>query len=486
MPALNSPVRLPFVVNGNFVSLGHISLNSERFCDRSHLICGLLLSVGRCAVRLENPEAVRTRTARSTEREATPPSRESADEEARLRKLYDLKILDTPRDERFDRLVRLAATHFGTPMARVTFVDRNRTWYKACVGPQAVESPRNVSLCAHTVISGEVLVSRDMSKDPRFCDSPQVAGAPKLRFYAGAPIILEDGTRVGSLCVVDTKPRPEFSDQDSAFLADLTQIAVHELELHRQAVSRQNSLNDAKRQLIIARSVKDRFMGVISHELKTPLNHILGFGRILAGQQLGPLGSDSYAELSRDLVQSAEHLEGLVDRVLNYTSAELSELRLSETVVATHVVMAKCQELVRTRALESGIDIRLSIDPDAPLEVIGDEVQLTEAIEQVLDNAIAFSPAGETVEFHAFRHGSGGLCFRVTDQGPGIDPDRIAQMMNAFTQGEIGSSRSHDGMGLGLAVSRTIMELHDGGITLSNRPNAGVNAELSLPAVRNH
>ncbi len=437
-------------------------------------------------MRLDQSETVRERTAREAERQTPSDALDPANEEARLRKLYELKILDTPRDERFDRIVRLAAAHFGTPMARVTFVDRNRTWYKACVGPQAIESPRNVSLCAHTVMSGEVLVSRDMSKDPRFCNSPQVAGAPKLRFYAGAPIILEDGTRVGSLCIVDTEPRPGFSEQDCAFLADLTQIAVHELELHRQAVSRENSLNHAKRQLVIARSVKDRFMGVISHELKTPLNHILGFGRILAGQQLGPLGNDDYAELSRNLVQSAEHLEGLVDRVLNYTSAESSELRLSETVVTTEVVMAKCQELVRSRAFDAGIEIRLTIDPGAPLQFIGDEVQLTEAIEQVLDNAIAFSPAGETVDFRAYCHDTGGLCFQVQDQGPGIDPDRVEHMMDAFTQGEIGSSRSHDGIGLGLAVARTIMKLHGGGITLSNEPDAGTRVELSLPKGRNH
>lgn len=437
-------------------------------------------------MRLDQSETVRERAALEAKRNTPPDSLDSANEEARLRKLYELKILDTPRDERFDRIVRLAAAHFGTPMARVTFVDRNRTWYKACVGPQAIESPRNVSLCAHTVMSGEVLVSRDMSKDPRFCNSPQVAGAPKLRFYAGAPIILEDGTRVGSLCIVDTEPRPEFSDQDCGFLADLTQIAVHELELHRQAVSRENSLNDAKRQLVIARSVKDRFMGVISHELKTPLNHILGFGRMLADQQLGPLGNDSYAELSRNLVQSAEHLEGLIDRILNYTLAESSELRLSETAVKTKVVMAKCLKLVRSRASEADIDIRPSIDPDAPLEFLGDEVQLTEAIEQVLDNAIAFSPTGETVDFRAYRHDTGGLCFQVLDQGPGIDPTRIEQMMSAFTQAEIGSSRNHDGIGLGLAVSRTIMDLHGGGITLSNRPNGGASVELSLPMGRNH
>ncbi len=434
---------------------------------------------------LEFPAEDRERTVPSTDQELLSPTLAGTDEETRLRKLHELKILDTPRDERFDRIVRLAATHFGTPMARVTFVDRDRTWYKACVGPQAVESPRNISMCAHTVLSGDVLVSRDMSKDPRFCNSPQVVGKPGLRFYAGAPIILEDGTRVGSLCLVDTKPRPDFSEPDIAYLEDLTQIAVHELELHRQAVSRENSLNDARRQLAVARSVKDRFMGVISHELKTPLNHILGFGRILADQQLGPLGGESYAEISRDLLHSAEHLESLISRVLNYTSAETSELRLSETVVATEALMTKCLELVRSRAVDAGINIQPFIHPDAPVKIMADEVQLTEAAEQILDNAIAFSPPGETVEIHACQHSDGGFCLKVRDRGPGIDSERVEQMLGAFTQGETGLSRGHDGIGLGLAVSRAIMELHGGSVALSKIPDAGTCAELLLPLTRN-
>lgn len=125
------------------------------------------------------------------------------------------------------------------------------------------------------------------------------------------------------------------------------------------------------------------------------------------------------------------------------------------------------------------------MEPDAPTKIMADEVQLTEAVEQVLGNAISFSPSGETIEYRACRCRDGGLCFQIQDRGPGVDLDRIEQMLSAFTQGETGSSRSNDGIGLGLVVSRAIMELHSGSVALSNRPDAGTSIELLLPMSRN-
>ncbi len=405
-------------------------------------------------------------------------------EEARLSALHWLKILDTPQDERFDRIVRLAAAHFGTPMARITFVDRTRTWYKSCVGPAASEGPRSVALCAHTIMADDILVSCDLSKDARFCDSQQVIGGPKLRFYAASPITLDDGMRVGSLCLIDVVPREDFSDEDRTFLSDLAQIVVHELELHRLSVSRENNLDDTKRRLAIARSAKERFMNMVSHELKTPLFHIVGFADILASQRMGPLGNKAYVDFARSLCSSAEHLDGLVNRVLQFASAETGELRLSETTVTTDTVVKKCLKLVRLRAATAKVSVRLLIDEDAPARIFVDEIQYVEAVVQILNNAIAFSSHDEVV-LHCRPAQDGGLCIGVLDRGAGFEPDQIEHLLAPFTQAEEGFSRRHDGMGLGLAVSRAIMELHGGKLKLANRPNGGACVELALPASRN-
>ena len=158
-----------------------------------------------------------------------------SNETQRLQSLLDLGILDTPPDERFDRIVRLASGHFDMPVCRVSFVDVDRNWFKASVGMAVSQAPRAIAICSHAIMEDGVLVSRDLAEDPRFSNSPQVTGGPKFRFYAGAPIILGDGMRVGSLCIMDKQPHPEFTQDDAVYLADLAAIVTHELELHRRS-----------------------------------------------------------------------------------------------------------------------------------------------------------------------------------------------------------------------------------------------------------
>ena len=406
-------------------------------------------------------------------------------EEARLQSLYSLNILDTPPEERFDRIVNLAQAVFGTQMVRLTFVDRDRTWYKACVGPEANEGSRDTALCAHTVMNDEILVSLDLSQDPRFRNHPQVLAGPKLRFYAGAPIILADGMRVGTLCIFDTAPRDAFSDKERGFLADFAQIVVHELKLHGQIADREDRLVDAGRKLAVARAAKERFMGIVGHELKTPLSHIVGFGSILAHQHLGPLGNDHYLELAQSISRSATHLEGLVDRVLNFTSAEAGELWLCEATVATDKVLEMCLALTRIRSKAKGVAVQLSVADDAPAYIFVDEVQFAEAVVQVLDNAIAFSPDGEDVALYVCRASDGALCLRILDRGPGIEQERLERAMFAFTQDNEECNREHEGIGLGLAVAHAILELHGGTVKIGNRSDGGTIVEMVLPATRN-
>ena len=148
-----------------------------------------------------------------------------------------------------------------------------------------------------------------------------------------------------------------FTDDDKAFLTDLAQLVVHELELHQQIACRDTSLQEANRQVDIARSARERFMRVVSHELRTPLNHVVGFGEIFANQKLGPLGHESYADYAQHLHQSAKRLEGLIDRVLTYSSADAGELRLAEAQVDVGTLFEKCvaQATVSGRACDVAI-----------------------------------------------------------------------------------------------------------------------------------
>jgi len=149
-------------------------------------------------------------------------------EEDRLRALRELLILDTPPEERFDRIVAFAAQEFDMPMAFVTLVDAERQWFKARIGSDVVETARNVSFCAHAILQEAPLVVQDAQQDERFHDNPLVTGEPGIRFYAGAPLALPGGQSVGTLCIIDRQPRT-LDRVELAILQSLRDLAVEEL-----------------------------------------------------------------------------------------------------------------------------------------------------------------------------------------------------------------------------------------------------------------
>ncbi|MGI9205956.1 MAG: sensor domain-containing diguanylate cyclase [Woeseiaceae bacterium] len=154
-----------------------------------------------------------------------PPT--PVDELLRLETLRNLKILDTDSEERFDRVTRLAKRIFGVPIALVSLVDADRQWFKSRQGLDASETPREVSFCGHAILNDETMVVKDAHEDERFSDNPLVTEEPSIRFYAGCPLSAPDGSKVGTLCVIDREPR-EMTEEDLGLLNELAQMVEEE------------------------------------------------------------------------------------------------------------------------------------------------------------------------------------------------------------------------------------------------------------------
>ncbi len=154
--------------------------------------------------------------------------RKPDDEATRIDTLRALNILDTSPEERFDRLTRLAKRLFGVPIALVSLVDEDRQWFKSCQGLDATETPREISFCGHAILQDDVLLVPDAAADQRFHDNPLVSSDPNIRFYAGCPLRVPNGSKLGTLCLIDREPR-EFSQDDIALLRDLARMAEQEL-----------------------------------------------------------------------------------------------------------------------------------------------------------------------------------------------------------------------------------------------------------------
>lgn len=159
-----------------------------------------------------------------------------ADEERRLATLRAMALLDTPPEARFDRITRLASRFFAAPIALITFVDRDREWFKSRVGIGIRETSRESSFAAHAVLDRATLVVNDALVDDRFAENPLVVGEPRVRFFAGAPLILADGTCPGAVAVLDMRPR-WFAASDVQLLEDLRDLAVSEIERDRGTAS---------------------------------------------------------------------------------------------------------------------------------------------------------------------------------------------------------------------------------------------------------
>jgi len=155
-----------------------------------------------------------------------------ANEAERLSLLRDYQILDTPPEEVFNRIVRLASNLIGTPIALVSLLDETRQWFKAKVGLDIDETPRDVAFCSYAILFDDVMEVADATADDRFQDNPLVTGGANIRFYAGAPLSTSGGEKMGTLCVIDTKPR-SLSQQEREILRDLAALVSEELELRR-------------------------------------------------------------------------------------------------------------------------------------------------------------------------------------------------------------------------------------------------------------
>lgn len=163
------------------------------------------------------------------------------DEPQRLAALDALDVMFTPREERFDRVTRLASRLLDTPIALVSLIASKCQWFKSAQGIAATELPREISVCGHVILHDDTVVIEDALQDPRFFDNPLVTGGPKIRFYAGHPLLAADGSRVGTLCVMDRNPKA-LTQEQMAVLRDLAAIAESELQ--------RGQLSESQRQMV--------------------------------------------------------------------------------------------------------------------------------------------------------------------------------------------------------------------------------------------
>jgi len=236
-------------------------------------------------------------------------------EQKRLEALHAFNILDTPPEEGFERLTALAASIFDVPIALVSFVDQDQQWFKSARGLDVTETPRAHAFCAHTIADTCPMIVENAAADERFCDNPLVSGEPHIRFYAGAPIVTEEGYRLGAFCIVDRQPRT----LDATAVMQLQYLAdcvYSELKLRQSVCLERQARESAERAMLD----RHRMVSKISHEMRTPLNAILGFGELLEEARLDNEEKRYMEAIRRSGADLAQLLQNLFDSKYSYAA----------------------------------------------------------------------------------------------------------------------------------------------------------------------
>ena len=232
----------------------------------------------------------------------------------------------------------------------------------------------------------------------------------------------------------------------------------------------------------LANAAKTVFLANMSHELRTPLNAIIGFAELIGHKTLGEQ-SPRYFEYAKDIEGSGRYLLSIIEDLLDMSRIELGQVRLAEEAVALEDLVGSVVKFVGHRALERQIGIEVSGLSVLP-RVHADGRSLRQALINLLVNAIKFSPPSSTITVWGELEGNGGIALCVQDHGPGIKSEEMSSIFEPFWQGEAYRRKARDGVGLGLAITKRLIEAHGGAITLVSGEGLGTRAVIRLPASR--
>jgi signal transduction histidine kinase len=384
------------------------------------------------------------------------------DETARLAAVHSYGIMDSGEDKDFDALTALASVICQIPIALITFIDEERQWFKSHHGTDFTENRREWSFCTHAIASDkEIMIVPDATLDERFVNNPMVTGPVKVVFYAGVPLINEDGFALGTLCVLDQQTHALTQDQITA-LKTLAKQVVDKVELRRKIA-----------QLQAVSQAKDDFLGIVSHELKTPIT-TLKANLQLIDRLKHNAATPIFQKLIDSSSKSLSKINTMVDELLDMHRYSENHLKLDKTLFTIFEMLHICCNHVRVDGKHE-----LIISGDETLQIYADEHRIDQVVVNFVNNAVKYAPDSREIHMNVCKDGDF-VKVSVKDSGPGIPTDHLPHIFDRYWRADH-SSVKYTGLGLGLYICSEIIKSHEGKIGAESEVGKGSTFWFTIP-----
>ena len=386
-------------------------------------------------------------------------------ETKRVETLRKYDILDTPPDGTYDRIVKLVAKLLNVPIAIVSLVDTDRIWFKSAFGLNVQQIPKEEGLCASAIFSKDFYMVENALKDPRTLRNSLVTSEFGLKFYAAVPLTTSDGYNLGTLCVLDKKPRT-LDDTEKQILEDLAYVVIEQLELRLMARMAINSQN--------------KMAHMITHDIRGAVCYIPSLVDMIKEQKGNP---DEIEQVADMIKYAADKSMQAVDSFLTYAKNSSKDIIyrfepldfsvLANRVISTNMILA----LKKQQKIESSVEANILVN--------GDKTKLSELIDNFLSNAIKYSPKGRNITVVLKKKGEK-VILEVKDEGQGMTIEDVNNAFKRFGKLSAVPTGNEASTGLGLWITKEIAESHGGTVKVKSKgKNRGTTFTIELPMLEN-
>jgi len=386
----------------------------------------------------------------------------------RLVALQSYNIFDTAEESDFDAIASLASVICGVPIALITFIDEKRQWFKSHKGTEFTENLRELSFCTHVIASNDdILIVPDARLDERFVDNPMVTGETQITFYAGVPLVNEDGFALGTLCVIDQQVQTLTADQEQA-LKTLGRQVIDKLELRRKVAS----LEKANQDLLNSNVLIQKFASMAAHDIKNPLSSILLTSQALKIRQekLGDEGCQRLVDLN---ITSTKNLLELVEEMLAYSKSPSLLLAKKQNFEFNSLI----NKVISLLAVPENVSIIL---PNQSHKLYFSIIALEQILINLLSNAIRYTNKEKSYIKIRFEQDDDFYRLEVEDNGVGIAEQYHEKIFsNNFTL-KITDRYNKKGSGIGLSTVKDLLNVLNGNIYVKSVPGEGATFFIAI------